>query len=112
MFDNIGKKIKSLATVITWIGIILWCLIGFSLFRDGKTALYGLLVMVGGGILSWLSSLLLYGFGELVDNSTVLAESAAKRKQKNEKVEKLRERGLLTDEEYCQAKAQIEQGEL
>jgi len=38
----------------------------------------GLLVIAGGTLSSWLGSLATYGFGELIENSTIIAELMAK----------------------------------
>lgn len=36
-------------------------------------ALIGILTMVLGSLLSWVSSFVLYGFGEIVENSALIA---------------------------------------
>ena len=64
MFNNIGGKIKAVASICARVGIILSCLIGFIfLFFD---ALIGILIAGIGSLCSWISSFLLYGFGELI----------------------------------------------
>ncbi|MDD5916956.1 MAG: hypothetical protein PUC63_05445 [Clostridiales bacterium] len=68
MYDNIGRKIKGLAKAIfvaqgismAIIGIVLMCM-------DEDLILYGVLTLILGPILAWISSWLLYGFGELID---------------------------------------------
>ena len=68
MFGNIGKKIKTLAAVITWIGIAICVFIGIGLFGlHNNTA--GVAVILVGSLLSWLLSFILYGFGEIVDTA-------------------------------------------
>ncbi len=91
MFSNIGRKIKGLAKFLCWFGIILSVVFGFliifntvnlsfndnygSYYRNAASAvnaasvIAGLLVMGIGSVCSWLSSLVLYGFGQLVENS-------------------------------------------
>lgn len=67
MFKNIGQKIKTLANVLCWMGIIFSIIMGvFSLSEDISIALLYLIVCP---ILSWVGSFVLYGFGELVENS-------------------------------------------
>ena len=90
MFKNIGKKIKKLAAVMCIIGIVLWVIVGIGLMLSNMTTasligasasagtviasiIAGVLVMVIGSLLSWISSWLIYGFGELVDNSCKIA---------------------------------------
>lgn len=79
MFDNPGEKIKTVAkvffgigcvsSVLGWIGVLIIAMES----KDGKTALLialaSFLVLAIGVVLSWISSLLLYGFGQLIDNS-------------------------------------------
>ena len=80
MFTNIGGKIKGLAVFLCWAGIIVSILVGFiqlakgsSLGKYGGTMVVsGLLTAVIGSLLSWIGSFLLYGFGQLVENSDEL----------------------------------------
>ena len=73
MFDNIGGKIKTLASVICIIGIIGCCIIGIVLMTKGELlVIIGLAVMVLGSLLSWVGSFVLYGFGQLIENSDKL----------------------------------------
>ena len=84
MFDNIGGKIKGLAKIICWIGIIACVITGIALisdaskgdryyrYTDGGEVFAGILVMILGSVLSWVGSFVLYGFGELVENSAKL----------------------------------------
>lgn len=73
MFDNIGSKIKYLAQTITIISIICYAAIGLALMIAGS-ALIGFAVILIGLLLSWVSSFLLYGFGQLIENSDILVE--------------------------------------
>lgn len=73
MFNNIGGKIKSLASFVCWLGIIATVIGGIILMlTDEDLILIGLLVMIAGSIGSWVGSFLLYGFGQLVHNSDIL----------------------------------------
>ena len=68
MYDNIGRKIKGLAKAIfiaqgismAITGIVLMCI-------DEDLILYGILSLILGPVLAWISSWLLYGFGEIID---------------------------------------------
>lgn len=80
MFNNIGSKIKGLAKVITWIGIIASVIAGIgqmvmasNIYGGGGLALSGILTIVLGSLAAWVSSFLVYGFGELVENSAAVA---------------------------------------
>jgi len=85
MFKNIGGKIKGLATVISIIGIAVSVIYGIILIlggsmNSGNGAMVGLgfVVMIGGSLAAWIGSFLAYGFGELIENTTVIAELMAK----------------------------------
>jgi Na+-driven multidrug efflux pump len=100
MFSNIGEKIKKLAIVVCWIGIIFSLVLGivvvvapnsiahYSFNVNGNTVasssniaaqvITGVIVFVLGSLGSWISSFFLYGFGELVSNSKKIADSLRK----------------------------------
>ena len=82
MFDNIGGKIKTLAKVLCWIGIVLSVIFGIAIMASGSGRLtingnytsvssivIGLIYMVFGCLISWLGSFFAYGFGQLIENS-------------------------------------------
>ena len=115
MFENIGKKIKGLVKTIFIIESVASVIIGIVILAlSEEFNIIGLLVMAGGILVAWLSSWLLYGYGEIIDkltdierntrgaagDSDVRAELAYKR---NEKLERLRAKGLITEEEYQEA---------
>lgn len=68
MFSDIGRKIKTVSQTFCCLGIALSVLLGLILFAV-KMVLPGFLVALLGSILSWLSSLISYGFGQLIENS-------------------------------------------
>ena len=72
MFDNIGSTIKTLAKIMLWSGVIGSIVLGFVLLFNGT--LWGPLFIVIGGFFSILGASLVYGFGQLIENSDVLAE--------------------------------------
>ena len=81
MFQNIGKKIKTVAIVIMITGILLAVLGGLVAFFEEYSvgnifsAFLTFLTVAGLGILfSWLSVFILYGFGELVDQSMAMTQ--------------------------------------
>ena len=75
MYRNVGGKIKMVAKVYAWIGIVLSVLVGvILLFSGSDSILVALIYIFLGPLLSWLSSLLLYGFGQLIDNTDRLAK--------------------------------------
>lgn len=79
MFDNIGSKIKTVAKVVCWIGIIASIISGIVLIaQDEDTAFLGFMVMVLGSLSSWVGSFLTYGFGQLIENSDILVKQGNK----------------------------------
>ena len=75
MFENIGYKIKSLAKLLCWLGIAVSLASGCYIFRTKEWL--GVLIIVGGTLLSWLGNFVLYGFGELIDNSEIANQELA-----------------------------------
>lgn len=70
MFENIGGKIKGLAKVTCWIGIVASVILGIILIAaDEDLVLTGIITAAIGAVASWVSSFVLYGFGQLVENS-------------------------------------------
>ena len=69
MFENIDYKIKTFALVNTVVGISASILFGILCFLLGTFlgVVCGLIIMIGGSLLSWASSFALYGFGRLIE---------------------------------------------
>ena len=120
MYDKIGKKIKALTKVLSIIfivisvifGIVSFCLAGESEYF----LIYGFMFLIFMPIFIWIGSFTLYGFGELIDkvcdiesrlsgsnlsnpseNKGTLGKEESARKSE---LKKLRDQGLLTEEEY------------
>ena len=110
MYENIGGKIKSVAQALCLLGIILSVIIGlFFLVQGGINILIGLSIIVIGAILSWLSSFLSYGIGQLIENSDILVdkvdtiEAQVQPRNPEERLIMLRdwrERNLISEEEF------------
>lgn len=85
MFDDIGKKIKSLAKAAFVIDAIGTVVGGFVLLitGEGDTGLLGLSLMPVGIFVSWASALILYGFGELVDKACDIERNTHKEEEKH-----------------------------
>lgn len=81
MFDNIGSKIKSVATAIAIFGIIGSIIIGNIIIAEANDSYYpsatetlnGWLVIIVGSLSSWVSSFTLYGFGQLIENTDIIS---------------------------------------
>ena len=87
MFDNICGKIKTMAQVICVLGIIGSAISGIGLFIN-KFVINGIAVIVGGALLSWIGSLCLYGFGQLIENTDLLVSQGENKHSKFDKSEK------------------------
>ncbi len=79
MFENIDEKIKKLGKAIFIVGIFLSVSAAIALFLLAFKAFsynqmwipifLGAVLLVFGPIFSWALSLIVYGFGELIENS-------------------------------------------
>ena len=98
MFDNVGGKIKGFAKFICWAGIIasVICAAVFILGalsggtdKESSTllAVYGVLTLVFGILVSWISSFKLYGYGELIDKVMDIEETVYEIKSRMENEE-------------------------
>ncbi len=86
MFNNIGGKIKVLAKVLCWVGIVLSVLMGILMMANGNNASFtvngsyvsgsgvvaGILIIILGCLGSWVGSFFAYGFGQLIENTDAI----------------------------------------
>ncbi len=68
MYENIGGKIKGLAKGTAILGII-GSIIGGIAFITEELVLIGIFVLVFGSLGAWMSTWLIYGFGELIETA-------------------------------------------
>lgn len=83
MYSNIGKKIKVLTVIITIILMLgalgtgaYFIVEGMDYFDYGGDyfVYIGIAIAVGGPILAWIMSFVMYGFGQLIDNTDKLVK--------------------------------------
>ena len=130
MYNNIGAKIKLLAKIVAWVGII-WSGIagiiaiaqGLDMRNGGALIATGLGIIIGGFLVSWISSWFLYGFGELIEKTTEIAKNTARgassgsltaKMENDEKMKTLiswRESNLISEEEFEIKKQALLKGE-
>ena len=93
MFNNIGRKIKTLAKVLCWLGIIASVISGIAMVLTGvafnsASVVRGYSATVdaelGGAaaVVSWIGSFCMYGFGQLVENSDIRTRVALQQSKK------------------------------
>ncbi len=83
MYENVGGKLKGLAVASMLVGIILSISIGGLFFENEDMIFIGIIIMIAGFLMSWISSLALYGFGQLVENSDKIAIGMRKKQVNN-----------------------------
>ena len=80
MYHNVGRKIKVLAIILAVIFMVLafagGLIVATMLWKNDniRAVAYFLLIVVIGMLSGWLSGVLLYGFGELIDKTTEISE--------------------------------------
>lgn len=79
MYENIGKKIKIVAVVIALIGTCVSFCYGLIMLFDSVRVAFAILTMLIGPFISWVSSFVLYGFGQLIENSDKLVDLRERR---------------------------------
>ena len=119
MYDNIGRKIKGLAKAIFIVESIVSVVAGMILLSiSDNLILSGVISILLGPLVAWVSSWLLYGFGELIDKTCAIERNTRDGEIKSEaqsnidnerisKIELLYSEGLITEEEYQQAISKI-----
>lgn len=90
MFDNIGEKIKGLATFLFGIECIACIITGFVMMVVSTDGYYGIdwgyfgigvAIAIGGSLIAWASSFFMYGFGELICRVCSIEEKLSGKKQ-------------------------------
>lgn len=98
MYDNIGSKIKKLAVILAIAGAVAFFVIGavcLTLELIGAA----LVTMFIGPLLAWVSSFVLYGFGELIDKvSNIEKHLSTQPEEKKEAIIKVKQVGDVLDQ--------------
>ena len=112
MYDKIGTKIKNLAKCCFIVEAIAAVITGIVLLAELEE-LWCVAILLGGPVVAWVGSWILYGFGEIIDKLCEIERNTRGGGKKSEtqsrtdgeridKLEKLRAQGLITEEEYQQ----------
>ena len=83
MFENTGRKIKNFAYTFFVLGVIAAIIIGCYIMNNSPNS-GGFVIMIATIIGSWFFSLLLYGFGKLIENSDAIVKLIEKNSSKDE----------------------------
>lgn len=72
MFEEPGHKLKTVAKILCWLGIIGSVIAAVTLGKDryGFNLLSFAMILVIGCVTSYISSLVLYGFGEMIESTS------------------------------------------
>lgn len=87
MFTNIGKKIKLTAKIVCWVTMLASFIGGIALLiyscveGEDELIIVGLIVPFVAPFLCWIGSFMMYGFGELIEKATEIAENTKKKPQ-------------------------------
>ena len=101
MFDNIGRKIKTLAKVSCWMGIIGSIITEIVMICNYyiEIRITGWIVLFAGPLVSWISSFALYALGEITEDSATQAGLIRKWAEREGIAEKVAEKNEKTGRE-------------
>ena len=107
-----------LAKVGCWAGMIICIILGIMILDEGNEL--GLFIIIIGAMIAWANSWIIYGFGELVENVSKIAEyghvghvntqsnSNDDIVAKIEKLKKWKRDGLISEKEYVQKMEELQ----
>ena len=111
-YDNIGRKIKNCAKWSFIVAAVTAVIAGFFIMGlDEDMIIVGLLVILFGPLLAWVSSWLMYGYGQLIENSDIIAQAHQRANQKHEKTVHAQEQKRIAENRRV-VKANIENPEI
>ncbi len=86
MYKNIGGKIKKRSQLIAIVEIIAVVIIGINLMSSlgAVGIIVGLCIIIVGCLVAWLSSWLLYGFGEIIEKVCLIEQNTRNKDTKAE----------------------------
>ncbi len=85
MFENIASKIKTMAGWIFGLGLCGTILLGLTLMS--QDVLFGVVVIIIGVLSSLIIPYLIYGFGQLIENSDYIAKKISTNATEDKKPE-------------------------
>lgn len=82
LYSNVGKVLQTLAVIVAMLLAIAGIIWGIVFLANGA-GLMGVLLILVSPLAAYLSSLILYAFGELVENTKKIAENTASLQNQN-----------------------------
>lgn len=78
MFHDPGHKLQGVAMALFVLEMLTSVFIGLKLISiNPQDAIWGLLIIIFGIVIAWISSLVIYGFGELIVRNAQTARNTA-----------------------------------
>ncbi len=108
MYRDIGGKIKHAAYIMFAIQAVLYAAVGIIGLSMNNIA--GFFILVFGILFAWISSWMMYGFGELIDKVSSIERSCVLEKTPKltlRVLKKQRDEGLISEEKYQEQCAEI-----
>ncbi len=94
MFEDVGKKIKSLAKVMFIICEAASVIGAIAMWSTEEAFIYGLLILIVGSLSAIISAWFLYGFGEIIDSLCSIQDMLYLTKNKYEEQSEINEENL------------------
>ena len=113
MFKNIGKKIKGLAIIICAINILFSIILAVLICNNiEQKFIILLLIFIGivsmGILMAWISAMFVYAFGQLVDNSDIIASSLHATNNSDEDMERIFTKEFFNNQDSTIDKTEVE----
>ena len=108
MYKDIGGKIKHAAYIMFFLQAVLYA--AASLLLLSANVLSCLLVLSLGILFSWISSLMMYGVGELIDKVSSIERSCTLGSSTEltlKELKRQRDAGIISEEKYLEQCAEI-----
>ncbi len=108
MYKDIGGKIKHAAYIMFFLQAVLYAATGLLLLS--VNVLSCLLVLSFGILFSWISSLMMYGVGELIDKVSSIERSCTLGTSPEltlEELKRQRDAGIISEDKYLEQRAEI-----
>ena len=108
MYKDIGGKIKHAAYIMFFLQAVLYAAVGLLLI---SVNIWSCLLVLSFGILfSWISSLMMYGIGEVIDKVSSIERSCTLETSPEltlKELKRQRDAGIISEDKYLEQRAEI-----